>query len=357
MNSRGLIRLPSGLCILLGLLACAVVIALIWGPHEAAGVFTDPAVFLRRVLWPLLRLAFFISIGLFVGQIIEGLGWTDRLSLLARPFMRWAHMSHRMGAAFTTAFVSGTASLSMLMEFHREGGLTRRELTLTVLLNTFPSFFLHLPTTFFVLIPLVGRAGLLYLLLVFSAAVIRLLAALAASRVLLPPTPGNHAPNKREGRALEWPRVMKESASKFRVRIFRILMIVLPVYIIVVIASDAGLFAWLRHIMAERFTSTFIPIEAFSVVLFSLVAEFTSGYAAAGAMLESGALTVSQTVLALLLGNILAAPVRALRHQLPYYMGIFTPKTGLALMAAGQLFRLLSLALVGGLFIACIVLL
>ncbi len=347
MNRRGLKRLPPGLYLLLGLLAGAVVIALLWGPNEAAAVFTNPAVFMQRVLWPLLRLAFFISIGVFAGQVIEGLGWTDRISLLARPFMLWAHMSHRMGAAFTTAFVSGTASLSMLMEFHREGVLTRKELTITVLLNTFPSFFLHLPTTFFVLIPLVGRAGLLYLLLAFSAAVIRLVSALAASRALLPPP--SSAPPVQDNRvcALDWPRVLKESSSKFRIRIVRILMIVLPVYVIVVIASDAGLFVWLRHILAARFTSSFIPIEAFSVVLFSLVAEFTSGYAAAGAMLESGALTVNQTVLALLLGNILAAPVRALRHQLPYYMGIFTPKLGLGLMAAGQLFRLLSLALMG----------
>ncbi len=350
MKSSDLKRLPSGLYILLGILACAVVTALLWGPSDAVGIFKDPVIFLRRVLWPLLRLTFFISIGLFVGQIIEGLGWADRLSLLARPFMRWAHMSHRMGAAFTTAFVSGTASLSMLMEFHREGGLNQRQLILCILLNTFPSFFLHLPTTFFILIPLVGRAGLLYLLLVLSASVIRLLAALAASRVLLPPPPAT-PDREREDRSLKWSVVLRESADKFRVRIVRILMIVLPVYVIVVIASDAGLFDWLRHILAALFTSTFIPIEAFSVVLFSLVAEFTSGYAAAGAMLESGALTVSQTVLALLFGNILAAPVRALRHQLPYYMGIFTPRLGLGLMAASQLFRLASLALVGGLFL------
>jgi hypothetical protein len=353
MKSSAPKRLPTGLYILLGLLACAVVTALIWGPHEAVGVFKDPALFLGRIVWPLLRLTFFISLGLFAGQIIEGLGWADRLSLLARPFMGWAHMSHHMAAAFTTAFVSGTASLSMLMEFYREGALNQRQLILCVLLNTFPSFFLHLPTTFFILIPLVGRAGLLYLLLVLAAAVIRLLAALAASRALLPP-PSAPPPAEKENRSFEWPVVLKESAEKFRVRIVRILMIVLPVYVIVVIASDAGLFAWLRHILAARFTSTFIPIEAFSVVLFSLVAEFTSGYAAAGAMLESGALTVSQTVLALLLGNILAAPVRALRHQLPYYMGIFTPGLGLGLMAASQLFRLAGLALVGSLFLACI---
>jgi hypothetical protein len=329
---------------------------LLLGRQEATGVFTDPFLLWRRILRPLLRLTFFISLGLFAGQVIEGLGWTDRLAVLARPFMRRAHLTPPMGAAFTTAFVSGTASLSMLMAFHRERGLGRRELTLAVLLNTFPSFFLHLPTTFFVLLPLVGRAGLLYLLLTFAAAALRLVAALAASRLLLPPYRGDYAATGGSG-GRSWRRVLKETAGKFRKRIVRILMIVLPVYVIVVIAQDAGLFAWLRGLLAERVTAFPVPVEAFSVVLFSLVAEFTSGYAAAGAMLESGVLTVSQTAVALLLGNILAAPVRSLRHQLPYYMGIFTPRLGLGLMAASQAFRMLSLALVAGGYLAGLALL
>jgi hypothetical protein len=43
-----------------------------------------------------MRLTVFISIGLFVGQFIEGMGWTNRLSVMARPFMRWGHLSHQM---------------------------------------------------------------------------------------------------------------------------------------------------------------------------------------------------------------------------------------------------------------------
>jgi hypothetical protein len=91
-------------------------------------------------------------------------------------------------------------------------------------------------------------------------------------------------------------------------------MIVLPVYLIIALISDMGFFLWLRKSFAQGFTNTFIPIEAMSIVIFSLVAEFTSGYAVAGAMLDAGTLTVFQTVLALLLGNIISAPVRAFRH-------------------------------------------
>jgi len=71
-------------------------------------------------------------------------------------------------------------------------------------------------------------------------------------------------------------------------------------------------------------------------------------------MLETGTLNVYQTVFALLLGNIVAAPVRALRHQLPYYMGIFGPRLGIHLMIVSQIFRIMSLVIVGGIFLLAI---
>jgi hypothetical protein len=85
---------------------------------------------------------------------------------------------------------------------------------------------------------------------------------------------------------------------------------------------------------------------AASVVIFSLAAEFTSGMAAAGAFLQTGALTVHQTVLALILGNIVATPIRALRHQLPTHVGIFSPGLGTRFLLMSQGLRLLSLVVV-----------
>jgi hypothetical protein len=93
--------------------------------------------------------------------------------------------------------------------------------------------------------------------------------------------------------------------------------------------------------------TSFMPMESLSVIILSFAAEFTSGFAAAGALLEAGVLTVKQTVVALLLGNILGFPVRALRHQLPRYIGIFSPKMGTQLLLLGQSFRVSSIVVVG----------
>ena len=67
---------------------------------------------------------------------------------------------------------------------------------------------------------------------------------------------------------------------------------------------------------------------------------FDDLFAAAGALMSAGVLTVKQTVIALLAGNILAFPIWALRHQLPHYMGIFQPKMGTQLLVMGQILRI-----------------
>jgi hypothetical protein len=113
-----------------------------------------------------------------------------------------------------------------------------------------------------------------------------------------------------------------------------------------------GVFSAVRNWLARYVAITFMPIEALSMVVISFAAEFTSGFAAAGALQNAGMLTVKQTVLALLIGNIVAFPIRALRHQLPRYVGIFSPKMGTQLLLMGQGFRILSLLILGLLYYA-----
>jgi len=45
-------------------------------------------------------------------------------------------------------------------------------------------------------------------------------------------------------------------------------------------------------------------------------------------LLQAGSLGVKEVVLALLIGNIVSTPVRSIRHQVPQYLGLFTPAPG-----------------------------
>jgi hypothetical protein len=303
-----------------------------------------------RLLWPLTRLMLFITIGLVVGQIIEVSGWIAHMAILARPLFRFGHLGDHCSAAFTTAFFSGVSANAMLLDFFKEGHITRRQLFLSNFINQLPAFFLHLPTTFFIVIPLTGWAGALYFLITFLAVALRTVLFLIYGRLVLPPLE-----KEAEGAAARTPASKKKTFSdiwarvKSRLprRITRITVYVVPIYTLVFVLNAMGLFKLLREALAGFVVTSFMPMESLSVIVLSFAAEFTSGFAAAGALLEAGVLTIKQTVIALLLGNILAFPVRALRHQLPRYIGIFSPKMGTHLLLMGQGFRVTSIIVVG----------
>jgi hypothetical protein len=310
----------------------------------------DTAQLVSRLLWPLSRLMLFIAIGLLVGQIIEVSGWIKQMAVLARPLFRFGHLGDHCSAAFTTAFFSGVSANAMLLGFFKEGHITRRQLFLSNFINQLPAFFLHLPTTFFIVIPLTGWAGALYFLITFMAVVLRTVLFLLSGRLMLPSpviegqsAAENTPPSKKKTTSDIWKRVK----SRLPRRIARITVYVVPIYTLVFVLNAMGLFVWLREALAGYVVTSFMPMESLSVIILSFAAEFTSGFAAAGALLEAGVLTIKQTVVALLIGNILAFPVRALRHQLPRYIGIFSPKMGTQLLLMGQGFRVTSIMVMG----------
>ena len=306
-------------------------------------------IFFDKLVFPLLRLLMFITIGLFAGQIIEAAGWTRFLAFAARPLFKFGRLGDRSSAAFITAFLSGTTANAMLVEFYEQRKISREKLFLTNFVNQFPAYFLHLPTTFFIVLPLTGRAGILYFALTFAATLLRTCLFLVYARFRFdcahieengdPAAFSGNAGKKNTGN-LSISSILKEKLPK---RLANIAVYVVPIYIAVFMVNAAGFFAVSREWMAQYFAASFVPMESLSVVIIGFAAEFTSGFAAAGALMDAGMLTVKQTALALITGNIVAFPIRALRHQLPRYMGIFSPKMGLQILLLGQAFRIISL--------------
>ena len=328
------------------LLALALLAAASWLALGESAARLTPEKLYHHLGSPMLRLLAYMGVGLLVGQAIESLGWAARLGGWAAPLLKWGHFSRESGASFTAACFSGLLANTMLWTFYQEGKLSLREMTLAYLFNGgLPVYLLHLPTTFFIILPLTWEAGLIYLALTGCAALLRSIAILlygrgrlpAVSAAAAPPLPAPPAPKAGLAREI-W--------RKFRRRFSRVVLYTLPIYFLIFLLNDWGLFTWLRQGAASHAALSFLPMEAASVVIFSVAAEFTSGMAAAGAFLQTGVLTVHQTVLALVLGNIVATPIRALRHQLPTHVGIFSPGLGTRLLLLSQGMRLISLVLV-----------
>jgi hypothetical protein len=299
--------------------------------------------------WPLLRLVFFISLGLLIGNLIESLNWTHGVARLASPLVRVAHLSDITGASFSMAFFSAVTANTMLSEAYEQGKITKQELIFANLFNSLPTYFLHLPTLFFLAVPLIKEVAFVYVGLTLFAAFLRTVCILFVGRVVLP---GNkeHCVTCRldENSVTSLSQALRKAWSRFQQRFKRIVVITVPIYTAVFILSRFGMFTQLEQWLAHHVKLlAWLHPESLGVVALQLTAEISAGLAAAGALLDSGSLETRQVVLALLVGNVLSSPMRAVRHQFPFYAGVFQPKLAAELITYNQIFRTGSIVLVG----------
>ena len=298
----------------------------------------------QNLVWPLLRLLIFISIGLLAANLIESLNWTKRVAALARPLVRIGHFSDRVGSAFTMALISGVAANTMLSEAYQRGEIDKRELVLANLFNSLPTYFLHLPTVIVITAPLIKGAAIIYVSITFLAAFFRTITIVLIGRFILPKPEQAVDLEPTEQRRPSWPELRVKIWRRFKKRMKKIVTFTVPIYIVIFIMNRLQFFSQLEELLAGYLD--FIPWlspQAMGIIALHLAAELTAGLAAAGALLQDGVLGYEEIVLALLVGNILSSPLRAVRHQLPYYAGIFTPKLAVELIFYNQLFRILSL--------------
>lgn len=302
----------------------------------------------HTLLWPLGRLLVSLAVGLLVANLIEALNWTRFLARLAAPVIRVGHLKDVIGASFSMAFFSGMAANSLLAEAYTSGRLSDRELVLANLFNSLPTYFLHLPQMFFITVPFLGpRPAGTYVGLTLFAAILRSAAILVYGRTVLPPLPEGCLVCHLKDEGFSWKKALRKGWVRFTRRIRSMLLFTVPIYIGFHYLTVLGFFTVLEKWLSDHlaFLSWMTP-QAVSIVMFQVVAESSAGLAAAGALLGAGDLTTRQVVLALLVGNVLSTPMRAFRHQFPYYAGIFKPRAAMRLIVHNQAFRAASIVLV-----------
>lgn len=316
-----------------------------------AALLDTLALLWRELGYPLIHLLVFISIGLIVAGFIEALNWTKKMSVVAAPIIRFGHLSDLTGAAFSMAFFSGVAANTMLSEAYDQGELSKKELLLANMFNSLPAYFLHLPTTFFITLPLIKGATFIYVGLTLSAALLRTLGIAVLSHFLLglENLSGEH--EKREVEKVSFRLAFQRTIARFKKRIRKIIRLTLPIYIIFFGLSEAGMFQLLEDFLAQHLNClSWLSPKAVSIIALQIAAEFSAGLVAAGALLQDGTMNYKEIVLTLLVGNILSSPIRAVRHQFPYYAGIFKPRLAVQLIVFSQSFRAFSIFFVAVLY-------
>ncbi len=298
---------------------------------------------------PLLRITFYISIGLMVANFIEALNWTHNMAKLAGPLIRVGHLSDVTGASFSMAFFSGVSANTMLAEGYDQGKINDRELILANLFNSLPSYFLHLPTVFFITVPLIKGAAFIYVGLTFAAAVGRTFFVVVLGRLFLPKKSGGNIERQlTANRVTGFRQALDKAWKRFKKRIRKVLYFTVPIYTLMFILHEIGFFAHLEGFIGEHiFFLSWLNPQSIGIIVLHVAAELTAGLAMAGALIDAGNLTYREVVLALLVGNVVSSPMRAVRHQFPYYAGVFPTKVAVRLIFYNQAFRVGSIIFVG----------
>lgn len=114
-----------------------------------------------------------------------------------------------------------------------------------------------------------------------------------------------------------------------------------------------GFFAIAQGWLAEQMAFlSFLKPQMMGIIIFHLAAELGPALGAAGSLLQEGALTSHEIIVALLVGNIVSTPMRAIRHQLPAYSGFYRPTMALWLIIINQGLRAISMIAVTVIYVA-----
>ena len=298
--------------------------------------------------WPLLRLLLGLAFGLLVANLLEALRWTRHLARLAAPLARAAHLRDVAGASFSLAFVSPAAANGLLSDSHNIGELSNNELMLANLFNSLPAYLVHTPTIFLLTWPVLGTPALVYVALTLVAAAGRTgFTILLSRRILPPPPPGCIACKNLKEQGTSWGDALRKAWQRFLRRLPKLVYFTVPIYVLMFYLQRYGYFALAEVWLADHMSwLSFLKPQAMGIIVLHLAAELGAALGSAGSVLQTGGLSPRDVVLALMVGNILSTPMRAIRHQFPSYSGFFRPALALRLILANQGLRAASMTVV-----------
>lgn len=302
---------------------------------------------LSKFVWPLARLLLGLACGLLLANLLEALRWTDRLARLAAPLARLAHLGPVSAGAFALAFVSPASANALLSEKLEAGAIDAKELLLSNLFNGLPAWLAHTPTILLLLWPALGFAAVYYVGATLFAALARTLFTIFLARQTLSPRPAlTTAPQKnlkvKFGARLYG--ALLKAFARFKKRAPRMLLMTTFVYGLMQFCQSLGYFSLMESWLADRLDwLAVVKPQAMGIIVLQLLAEMGATIGAAGAALEDASLTPADVVIAMLVGNVIATPLRAIRHQLPAYAGFFRPALAVKLVIANQSLRAVSM--------------
>ena len=306
----------------------------------------------------LLKLGLNIAAGVFLANVLEVLGVIRYLAFITWPITRMGRIDRSASPAFLMAFQSGAVANGILAANRDNGMIDNRQLYCSVLVVSCLSLFAHLPTY---VLPIgsvlgVGATAALFatrlaaivleviVVLFFGSGLVKLMEK-RMNRMVAPAVPDLSSIQEIDGKE-------KKTASSFAKQIWkrsgktllRLLVVVVPTFILMGVVEYFGLFAHLNRMAPGLFSLDFLPLESAMVIPAQTISLYNGAIAAAG-FVNSGAIDVKQAVFIILAGSIMTAPVRTIKHAMPTYIAVLGVKAGTVLSISAQVLRMIFLTL------------
>lgn len=297
----------------------------------------------------LLRTLPVIILGVILGEFLISLKLVEKLSFLTKPITNFSHLRHECGISFITAFASPAAANSMLARYHDRGLIKKKELFLASMINSFPAIVMHWKYMLPVLLPLLGRVGLIYFFLLVLVGLVQTGLLMIVSRFILKGGSEQEIALENDVNRPSLKEALSLSLKSSRNTIKRIVKVIIPSLIITCILIELGVFEKIASSLSGITPYFPIPPEGLGIVAAQL-GHSNAAYAVASGLLSSGEISAKGVVLSLLAGDVLSGIVMMFRYLMPYYVGIFGLRTGLELMG-------ISVAIRNGIVIALILIL
>jgi hypothetical protein len=278
----------------------------------------------------LLRILLFIFAGVFSGNLLEYTGVIGRLSFLGKFLIRLSGLPADCLQPVLLSFVSVAGANAALKNLMDRKKITEIQLIFTTIINNFVRTTIQLNRVAIGIIALLGWVGVAFIAIRFFVSFIYVFFASLLSK--------RYSSKSVKVRQFEeetaYPLVQREgipsailnSLLKTRNVLSGIVIFLIPIYWGVYYLNVSGIFKRLNQSLPESLGALF-PSDSLPIIA-SQFNHVLSASSIAATMVGAGEISGIMALVSLLIGSILVAPVRILKHSLPGYLGIYSPLLG-----------------------------
>ncbi|WP_262179995.1 nucleoside recognition protein [Haloarcula laminariae] len=311
---------------------------------------------LGDVLVRVLRIAVFLSVGVFLANLAVSFGLVEKIAVVSQYLTGPANLPDEVGTAILTTTASPTAGYGMLADFRESGVLDDRATLVAVTINTFFGFAQHIVTFYVpVLIPILGaRVGVLYVTTRGLVALAITLTGIAAGAVLLDGSNVDRGAVGEEattdggaehGTSDDEPETtlgrVRDALGETREKLGEILPRLAGIYVVValLVAYSEEILGYLGG-SGQALTATAdgltgllgLPGAAVPVVA-AFALDTTSGAVVIAPLIENGTFTARTAVATMLVGGIVSFAVSTFKRSIPFQYGIWGREFGSKVIA------------------------